>query len=439
MTMFTKGNIIPLEQNTEEWLRWRDTGIGGSDAGVIKLGNVYGKTPGVLWAQKMGITVAEFTEAQREHIDRGHALEPEARQRFADLTGFRVRPVCMQSATYPFMLASIDGLTHNGDVGVEIKAPAEKMFKSLLDSNQVPAYYYAQIQHQLAVSGAREFYFWAYNPNVKPGYFIKRVDPDYAYIEQLIRLEEQFQWHVDRGISPTEDGTVLDMQRSGGIFTGLIMLSGYATAGKDMVGEIYTAILGAKRFSPSDPLREIYCQMRNITHKRLNDEKERHRPALVALGHGMRQYVPDVWIDAVFNPESGIFEAMQDKGALITSARYVNELSHGRKHAARLGVPCHSIYIDRPKVKAANETEAATLPLCRDLCEVTLVNDMDVNTEVGYAATELAALSALRVGQSSKLTIHSSDYKELARNVLKQKREVKRESRGKKTGHRVRS
>lgn len=428
MSLLSPGKLINVEQNTDQWLEWRQKGIGGSDAAVIKLGEVYGETIEILWAQKTGYVEKSFNEKQQVHIDRGHDLEPAARERFAELTGFRVKPVCMQSSTYPFMLASLDGMTEDLRVGVEIKAHSDDVFKRLIASDSIQPHYYAQIQHQLAVTGAREFYFWATNENIPPYYFLRSIRPDYPYIEDLIRREQQFQHMVEARIKPT--GSIdSDITLASHANIGLIMLSGAATAGKDEMALIYSDIFGCERFSPSDPLRETYCNMVGITAEQLNKAKEKHRPALVALGHGMRSYVPNVWIDAVFNEHSGIFEAMLDKGALFTSTRYLNEWSHGRLHAERLNVPCRLIYIERPKVKFANETEAATLPLVKQMSDTIFVNDCDVHTPIGRVATELALVdviarqNALSTWSTKhQIIVKASNHREYAKAAIKERK-----------------
>lgn len=415
--------INNLEQNTPEWQQWRMSGIGGSDAAILKLGNLYGKTPHTLWLDKRG-QIGEYnrTEAAEENLERGKELEPKAREYFIKHTGIYVEPVLMQSTKYPFMLASLDGITPDLSVGVEIKAPGEKVFKELFLKG-VPDYYYAQIQHQIAVTGARRFYFFAYNEDIAPHVYLQEVMPDYSYIEELIRLEQEFWRHVEFNIPPTGE---LNLQRSRDLFIGLVMLGGVAKSGKDEIGSIITRIFQTKRYSPSDALRDVHAKILGLSEEEIAADKEKYRPGMVALGDELRRYVPDVWMQSIFNRRSGIHQAMLTTGAVVTSTRYANEVMIGKRNAEDLGVPFRLIYIERPKIKAANDVEGKSLPLVKSLADIVLVNDMDVNKPIGLAATELAVVSSIGRLPLNKLlffggipNIFASSFKDEAKAYLK--------------------
>lgn len=417
--MIEKGLIINnLDQNTEEWLAWRNSGIGGSDAAVIKLGDVYGKTPYRLWMEKRGNKIENTSYGGDENMKRGHDLEPIAKAFFIENTGIHIKPMLMQSRAYPFMLASLDGMSTDLKVGVEIKAPGEKIFNQMLTQG-IPDHYYAQVQHELFVTGAERFYFFAYRDD-KTDPFIREILPDYGYIENLVRMEQSFWRHIEYGIPPVES---IDMQSSLSLFMGLIMFSGFANAGKDEIGKLYMSMFDMKRFAFSDPLREIHAMVLGKSQEEILENKEAYRPQMVILGHEMRRYVPNVWIESILNETSGIFEAMKERGAIIPSTRYVNEVMWGQRYASQLGVPFRLIHIERPKVKAANITEAKSLALVKQLANVIFVNDLDINTDVGLEATKMAVIQSTQYLEG-QTTVTASSFKPLAKEYLKEQKKI---------------
>jgi putative phage-type endonuclease len=425
--------IPGLVQGSDEWRRWRDTGIGGSDAPLIGLPegeDLYGKTALSLWREKMGYSQAQFNAQAQEHTKRGHELEPAARAEFIRRTGIWVEPVCMQSATHPFMLASMDGMNAARDVGVEIKAPAKKMFEEMLKKGTL--WYYAdQVQHQIFVSGAREFYFWAYNPEVEPYIFIERHEPNHARIQELVRREREFWRHVELGVAP---GSELGVGKATVGKLGLTMFAGYAKVGKDTAGLVHSDLFSTKRYGFADALKETYSAMNKTSLLKIESEKEKHRPGLVALGHGMRGVDPEVWVNGIFNGRTGIYEAMVDMGAIITDCRYVNEASHGRKHAERLGVPFRLVWVEKPGVGPANEMERDFTSLLKPMADIVLVNDMNIKDPVGAKALEIAVVWSMSVVPKGKAnTIHASSFQSMAFNEVKAS-EPKRKKDGGKAG-----
>ena len=103
--------LVELQQNTSEWHAWRHKGIGASDANKA--------------ISKRGMSRAQLLEEKRaseppkdsfsnEAMDTGTKLEPKARRRYNEKYGAKVRPVCVQSTQYPWLRASLDGLSEDG-------------------------------------------------------------------------------------------------------------------------------------------------------------------------------------------------------------------------------------------------------------------------------------------------------------------------------------
>ena len=93
----------------EEWLRWRTTGIGGSDAGTVLGVNPY-KTKRELFYEKTGVQPIKPKDNDSLPLRWGHALEETVAEEFSRQTGLRVYEVkgMYQHPLYPFMLANVD-------------------------------------------------------------------------------------------------------------------------------------------------------------------------------------------------------------------------------------------------------------------------------------------------------------------------------------------
>lgn len=141
---------VPL-QNTQSWLEWRKERIGASEAPIIMGLDKY-TTPLKLYNQKKGIEPNNFKSAA---MQRGHDLEPAAREWYYHETGQRIHPTVIVSEIYPWMHASIDGMSFDGEVAVEIKCPGKAMLDEI-ERNGVPDNYFCQCQHQMFVASLDE-------------------------------------------------------------------------------------------------------------------------------------------------------------------------------------------------------------------------------------------------------------------------------------------
>lgn len=183
--------IVSLEQRTNTWLNWRHNGIGASDASSIMGENRF-KSADELHREKIGPVKDSVLNAA---MALGIELEPEARRLYIKQTGKVVHPVCIQSAEYTWMRASLDGLSVDKESAVEIKCGKTAYFYAL-EHHRVPDYYYGQLQHILAVTGLASLDYWSYWPGYNP--ILIRVPRDNSYIALLIKTEldfwNQIQW-----------------------------------------------------------------------------------------------------------------------------------------------------------------------------------------------------------------------------------------------------
>ncbi len=176
-----------MQQQTDAWRRWRERGIGASLApGVMGVNPWFPRTPYEVF---LLLTQRTTAPAPTEAMRRGLELEAPARQAFEAHTGLLVEPRTLEHPRYPFLRASLDGITLDGTDLVEIKVPGRATFDALRAARAVPPHYYWQLQHQLAVSGAARGHLWVYCPG-EDGIALPVV-PDPAAIAQLIARAEE--------------------------------------------------------------------------------------------------------------------------------------------------------------------------------------------------------------------------------------------------------
>ena len=147
-------NVINVSQRTPEWAAWRAGGVTASEAAVI-LGRSPYKTPWRLWAERTGVAAAEDLSA-KPCVQRGIALEDQARQGFEDRHSTILLPLCVQSDEHPILRASLDGLS-NEDEPVELKIPMDRTYQLVASQGeQSVAYqlYWVQLQFQILVTDA---------------------------------------------------------------------------------------------------------------------------------------------------------------------------------------------------------------------------------------------------------------------------------------------
>jgi putative phage-type endonuclease len=181
-------------------------GIGGSEAGVI-LGFGYKKTPLDLWK----IKTKEVDEPDLSHIPAiatGIYFEDPVAQMIADRNpSWTVRHSnqTLWSKAYPFAFAHLDRTVNDGKsrgIPLEIKTAGYDDHWGAEDTEDIPHYYYPQIQHQLAVTGKPYAYVGVFiltNRELRV-YKIMRNDD---YITNTLMTHEATFWeHVEDRIPP---------------------------------------------------------------------------------------------------------------------------------------------------------------------------------------------------------------------------------------------
>lgn len=172
-------------QGSREWLAFRRAKIGASDAAAI-LGLSPYCSPFQLWLQKVEGVNAHETNGMKY----GKRNEEPARQAFEEMTGLimfgnlapRVNP------NLDWQIASLDGITAEGDCALEIKCSNATDHKTAQEG-LVPPKYIPQVQHQLCVTGLDWMYYFSFHKKDGALVMVKRDQP---FIDEIVKVETKF-------------------------------------------------------------------------------------------------------------------------------------------------------------------------------------------------------------------------------------------------------
>lgn len=188
----------------EEWLAYRRTGIGGSDAAAVIGLNPF-KSAIELFADKMGfMPEREDTESMRL----GRDLEQYVADRFCEETGKKVRRNNFMWChdEHRCMIADVDREVIGENAGLECKTTQAWGGKVVM-KGEIPLTYYTQCMHYMAVMGYDRMYLGVLI--FGRGFFHFVIERDEEEIAALTAAETAF-WrdHIESGISPAPDGSV---------------------------------------------------------------------------------------------------------------------------------------------------------------------------------------------------------------------------------------
>lgn len=211
--------ILKLEQGTVEWhahrARYRNASETPAVMGASPWMSVYD-----LWLLKTG----RKTQVENEAMRHGTAMEPVARLAYEIETGAIMQPKVMVNGLYS---ASLDGITLNGELLLEIKCPYQGQVSELWQQAKqgiAPEHYYLQVQHQLMVSGAKLAHLWVFDGS--SGIKIE-IAPDPKAFEHIKSAWDDFQVLLDTDTAPplSEQDTLLredvEWRQAAELFTAL--------------------------------------------------------------------------------------------------------------------------------------------------------------------------------------------------------------------------
>lgn len=192
--------IVDVKQGSPEWHEYRKKGINATDAACIMGHDPYLDIIG-LWKKKIGIIDDELKGNLA--MLHGKKMEDVARSWFINNYHLNFMPVCVKNDRYPFIQASLDGISDGLDLILEIKCP---LYKANFDKHQkeIPINYFFQIQHQLLASGVDKAYFLSFYGFNK--YFIKThveiVNTDSVIQNEMLKRCILFQNCLVENIQP---------------------------------------------------------------------------------------------------------------------------------------------------------------------------------------------------------------------------------------------
>lgn len=186
------GIRLDIEQGTEEWMAWRNTGVGASDTAALFDVSPH-KTKRDLWFEKSGFSEGKDISGHW-HIRKGHAVEEEIRKIYLDKLGVDMTPACYKE---DIMLASLDGENENEGI-LEAKFVGKEVLKKAHEGI-VPPHHNIQVQQQLLITGYDKAHYVCGNGAVYVSVIIK---PDRLLQEQIKNKIYEFWELVKTGDCP---------------------------------------------------------------------------------------------------------------------------------------------------------------------------------------------------------------------------------------------
>ncbi len=191
--------IVNHRQGSDEWLAWRNDGLGASEIGILMGSNLF-KTPLQLWNLKCGYTQGDPINRAMQH---GIDNEDRVRQKMNTKFGLELMPLCIEDSENPYMKASLDGFDLTELVLCEIKCPISVSTLDCARRNQiVPNYWFDQIQWQIMLSKPKRAFIalWDYRTDED---IVIDISPLPERIEEMRKVAKKFWGQVQRGEPPT--------------------------------------------------------------------------------------------------------------------------------------------------------------------------------------------------------------------------------------------
>ena len=175
--------IHNINQNTPEWLEVRRLKMTASHAQAI--GNAGKGLETYIWELLAESECINFDSERytNPHIERGHELEPLAREMYELQTGQKVEQVGFVELD-EHTGCSPDGLV--GDNGmIEIKSQSNVVHYKCIKTKEIDSKYMWQMQMQMYVCDRQWCDFVSYNPNYKESLVIIRVPREDEMIDKI--------------------------------------------------------------------------------------------------------------------------------------------------------------------------------------------------------------------------------------------------------------
>lgn len=189
--------VEKIPESREEWLALKKNYIGASEAPVLMNGKHFERTPHKLWEEKVGLG---STKADNPAMQKGRLIEETARRLYEEITGVFMCPMMVFHSEKNFMMATLDGLSLDQKMAVEIKKANEEDH-ALAKEGKISKRYYPQIQHQMACTGHDMQHYFSYYSDDDVS--LVEVPRDDVYIAKL-EQEEAIFWKSVLSLKPPE-------------------------------------------------------------------------------------------------------------------------------------------------------------------------------------------------------------------------------------------
>ncbi len=191
--------ILSVEQGSQEWLSLRKNKISGTDAAILTGSNKW-KSKLDLWLQKMDLKEPDECTPR---MQRGSDLEEPARWLLQESLGMEFTPIVAISDDYPYLMASLDGISDCKRFMCEIKCPGIKNHEAAIQGI-ISEHYLDQIQHCLIVTGCEMCYFCSYFPDHEREIEVINVYPNHEKQSEIIEKGYEFYMQMCNFQAPEE-------------------------------------------------------------------------------------------------------------------------------------------------------------------------------------------------------------------------------------------
>ena len=266
---FTKKLVCTDGLTREEWLKWRQKGVGGSD-----IASICGINP---WSSPLAVYYSKIEkvpelEAENLPAELGLFLEPFIKIKFEkwfkeneglDMSVLPT-PYILQHPTNKIALANLDGHFAHPRTGdwtiVEYKTTSERNYQDWADGS-LPDYYYLQIQWYLYVTNVKKCYLAFLIGNNK--FNVTVIERNEEVIEMIVKKVDEF-WNtfVEKKVAPAPDGS---------------------TSSAEILAKMYENVEVGKEIIIEDVKYQMYC-----------DEVEKIKKKATEMKKDLEQY--EQWI-----------------------------------------------------------------------------------------------------------------------------------------------
>ena len=243
---FAKKLVCTDGLTRQEWLGWRQKGVGGSD-----IASVCGINP---WSSPLAVYYSKIEkvpelEAENLPAELGIFLEPFIKVKFEkwfkeneglDMTVLPM-PYILQHPKNPIALANLDGHFSHPRTGdwtiVEFKTTSERNYQEWADGS-LPDYYYLQIQWYLYVTNVKKCYLAFLIGNNK--FNVTVIERNEEVIEMIVKKVAEF-WttFVEKKVAPAPTGDV---------------------SSKEILDKMYENVEVGKEILIEDVKYQMYCK-----------------------------------------------------------------------------------------------------------------------------------------------------------------------------------